>query len=251
MAKLAGHEFDLRALASLYNERTCRVAKDDDGAYYLTRDAFEAMGEAPAIYGAARKCIVLVNADMRLRKADYEPVYVEGLYRDNDDGSRSHYILLSGTLSANSRMYGELTVLGPSGQPVPSPEPARAQARLNLFERDERVREALDYSQRCNPGDADCLSYAYKVSEIILEDLGGGDAAKGAKVIASKGWSTDDEMQSFSESVHSREISGRKARHAGTRRAKPGVTPMSEDEVIAYIKRVLREWLNWKAGHVE
>lgn len=251
MVKLGGNEIDLKALSYLYAMPICRVSKDDDGSYYLTRDAFATMTEAAAVDGVARECLAIINADMTLGNADYEPVSLDRVVRENDDGSRSYFVLLSGTISGHGRIGALGLVIGPDGLPVPSPEPARSQARLSLIERDERVREALDYSQRCNPGDMDCLSYAYKICEIILEDVGGGGVARGAKFVIRQRWSTADEMRDFTEATHKRAISGRKARHAGTRAVKSGTTPMSEGDAVTFvtacIRRVLREWLNWKA----
>lgn len=265
MAKLSGNEIDLKTLSYLYTAPDCRVARDDDGAYYLTRDAFAAMTEAAAVDRAARECLAIINADMALGNADYEAVSVESIVRENDDGSRSYFVLLSGSISEHGRLGAIGLVTGPDGLPVPSPEPARAQARLKLIEqdqwdhpdqRDQRVKEALDYSQRCSPDDADCYSYAYKISEIVLEDMGGGDIAKGAQAVCDAGWATADEMRDFMATVHLRAFGDRKARHAGAgqaqakaldRHLKAGAKKLSENEVIACIRRVLRRWLNWKA----
>lgn len=259
MAKLAGHEFDLRALSALYTEPVCRVAKDADGANYLTRTAFEAMTEAGEVDKAARTWLTFVNTDMPLVYGDYEPIALDGILEVMGDGTRRRHILLSGVSSGRSRGYAELTVSSPDGQPRLSPEPGRAQARLRLAEREERVREAYLYAERVHPGDADCYSYAYKISEIILEDMGGGDVAKGAAAVESEGWSSADEMRDFTATVHLRAFGGRKARHAGAgqaqakavaRQLKAGARKLSEGEVIACIRRVLRGWLDWKAAQM-
>lgn len=247
MVKLSSHEFDLRALASLYNEPVCRVAKDDDGAYYLTRDSFEPMADAAAVDGAARECLALVNADMRLRKPDFEPVSLDGVYSLNDDGNRVHHILLPRVvMSMNSRLYGELTVLGSDGLPVPSPEPARAIARLQLAERDAKVRIALSCWRNCIVGDAGFWIYAYKVYEIIRAEIGAGDKKKGRQEIERRFWASSAEINGFGEAANNPAVSGETARHGAGWQTPHGVTPFNEGEALAFIQRLLNHWLDWR-----
>lgn len=104
MARLTGNEIDLKALSALYTKPECSVMKDVDGSYYLTRTAFAPMTEAGDVDRAALEWLAIVNADMRLGQTDYEPVSVGGVVRENDDGSQSHYVLLSGTISGHGRL---------------------------------------------------------------------------------------------------------------------------------------------------
>jgi hypothetical protein len=246
MVKLSGHEFDLRALASLYNEPACRVAKDDDGAYYLTRAAFDTLTEASEVARAAREWLPIANELMRLLSLGYESVSLDGVYENMDGGDRRHHILLSGTLSAHSRMYGELTVLGPDGQPVPSPEPARAQARLKLAESDTKVKIALSCWRNCTIGDAGLWVYAYKVYEIIRADVGVGDKRKGRQEIEERLWASSTEIDGFGEAANNPAVSGDTARHGVEWKTRDGVVPFNEGQALTFIQRLLNHWLDWK-----
>lgn len=247
MVKLTGHEFDLKALSKLYTEPECRVAKDDDGAYYLTRTAFDAL-QGFEVDAASCAWLPIVNDLMRLRNASYESVSLDGVYHINDDGTRAHHVFLSGVSSGRSWGVAEFTVTGPDGQPRPSPEPAIARDRLKLAEQDVKVREALLYWHKCVPGGVDICHYANKVYEIIREDMANGKGlGEGTVAIKRERWATSDELLNFGAWANTRAISGEKARHADNRPVKPGVTHyLNEGEAVEFIRRLLNRWFDWK-----
>jgi hypothetical protein len=244
--KLAGHDFDLRALSKLYAEPECRVAKDADGVYYLTRASYAAM-EGFEVDQASHAWLSIANELMRVRSLGYEPVALDGVYEVDDDGTKRHYVFLSGIASGSSRAHAELTVGSADGKPRPDPEPAHAQAHLKLAEQGAKVREALTYWSRCTPGDADLCSYAYKVYEIIREDMAGGQSKSvGTDEMKQRGWATKAELDDFRAWANNRAISGERARHAGSQKIDQGVTPLSNGAALATVQRLLSQWLDLK-----
>src|SRR5690348_11173918 len=102
MVKLAGNEVDLKALSTLYTESACRVAKDNESAYHLTRTEFAKITKSAEVDRAARKGLAIINADMRLRDVNYQPVSLECVTMINDDGSRTNTISISATVALSS-----------------------------------------------------------------------------------------------------------------------------------------------------
>ena len=95
LAKLDGHEFDKKDLSKFFTEPTCRVALDDDGAYYLTSDTFAPTTEASEVQAAAEDMLRLLNDLMRYRDQGYQSVSLVDITRSNDDGTRSVYVFFS------------------------------------------------------------------------------------------------------------------------------------------------------------
>lgn len=248
MVRLAGDEFDLQTLSILYSEPAVRVAQND-GAYYLTSDTFASLAESSEVYAAATDLLQLINPLTPLRAANYEPVLVDSVVRLNENGSRTTTRIASGVVAliGSARLRGEGVVLGPDGQPVPSPEPGVAQARLKLALQDANIKRALTYWQRCKPGDADVCQYANKVYEVIREDMAsGGHVGQGTETIKQQKWATRGEIDDFQAWANSPAISGEKARHVDSRPTKPGITPLSDSEALAFIRRLFNYWLDWK-----
>lgn len=187
MVKLTGHEFDLKALSKLYTEPECRVAKDDDGAYYLTSDVFASMAPGGDVDAAAHQMLMYIDALTSIRNLGFEHVTLEGVYYLNADGTKTHPVHLSGVVSESSRLSGELTVTGPDGQPRPSPEPTLARTRLELALRDSKVQASLSLWRGCTPSDAALWIYLYKIYEIIGAEMAGGDKNKIKQAIKSWG----------------------------------------------------------------
>jgi len=249
VVKLVGHEFDLKALSKIHTAAECRVAQDSDDAYYLTSEEFASMAEGSDVHDTANNMLLLINDLMRARAPEFQSVSLADVTRINDDGTRSTYVFLSEHITSSARMSVDATVLDASGQLVPSPEPGIAQNRLKLALRDAKIREALVYWRRCNPGDADVCQYANKVYEVIREDMAsGGHAGQGADAIKQKKWAVQGEIDNFQAWANSPAISGQKARHADRRPAKSGITPLSDGEALAFIQRLLNHWLDWKAA---
>lgn len=244
MVRLAGDEADLKALSALFTEPDCRVVKDVDGSYYLTRFAFATM-EGAEVNRAAREWLAIVNPLMGLR--NLEPVALDGIYEVNGDGTRTAHHFGSATMRGSGRVRLIGVVLGPDGQPVPSPEPARAQARLRLAEGDTKVRVALSCWRNCTIGDAGFWVYAYKVYEIVRADVGSGDKQKGRQEIEGQSWAPSAEIDGFGEAANNPAVSGETARHGAGWQTRSGVSPLNEGEALAFIQRLLNHWLDWKA----
>lgn len=248
MVKLAGDELDLKDVSKLYTEPQCWVARDDDGAYYLTSDVFDSMDGGGDIEAAAHELLVYVNALTSLRNSGFQPISVDGVYSLNDDGTKAHHVLLRATMSASARLHAELTVLGPNGQPIPSAEPALAQIRLKLAQRDMKVRTVLSLWRGCTPSDAGLWIYLYKIYEIIGDDMAGGNKNNIRQILKQLGWATKAELENFGEAANNPAVSGDNARHGASWMTRAGIVPFSADQAIAFIRRLVERWLNEKVA---
>lgn len=246
MVKLAGDEFDLKDVSKLYTEPECRVARDDDGAYHLTSEAFTSMAGGGDVEAAAHELLMYVNALTSLRNSGFQPISFDGLYSLNNDGTKVHHVLLRATLSASARLHAELTVLGPDGQPIPSAEPALAQTRLKLAQRDMKVRTILSLWRGCIPSDAGLWIYVYKIYEIIGADMAGGNKNDIRQTLEQLGWATKAELDNFGEAANNPAVSGDNARHGASWVTLTGVTPFSAGQAIAFIRGLMERWLNEK-----
>jgi len=251
MSKLLGDEFDLRAISKLFNTPECLVAKDADGAYYLSSESYASEADVSRADSASREQLARINSLMKVRDLSFEFVSVESIYKVNDDGTRQRYVLVSGIASGRARVFADATVTGPDGLPVPSPEPAISQARLKLAQHDTYVSETLTFWSECRIGDAGFWVSANKVYERICADMGGGhrtkdDIKKGRREIVRRGWTTDAEFRNFTEPANNYTITGKAARHGVDEIVRQGITPMNQGEAIVFIQRLLNHWLTWK-----
>lgn len=247
MVRLAGHEFDLKEVSDLYTEPECRVARDDDGAYHLISDAFDSMAGGGDVESAGHELLVFVNALTSLRNSGFQPISFNGVYSLNDDGIKVHHILLrAAPMRGLGRLHVELTVLGPDGQPRPSPEPAFAQSRLKLAQRDAKVRTVLSLWHGCTPTDAGLWIYLYKIYEIIGADMAGGNKNNIRQTLEQCGWATKAALASFGEAANNPAVSGDNARHGASWATLPGVTPFSAGQAIAFIRCLMERWLQDK-----
>lgn len=251
LVKLAGDDIDLRSLSGQFREPECRVDKDTDGVYHLTSDTFDSMTVAAEVHTASSDMLLLINDLMKVRNPEYRPALLDKVVRINDDGTRSGYVFGSATMRGSGRATAEGIVIAPDGKVVPSPEPDKSQARLKLAEQDAKVREVLVYWRGCNAGDSDLCFNAYKVYEIIREDVAGGrDEGQGTEEIKSRGWATKVELWNFTAWANDPKISSGKARHARHKPAQRQVTELGEGDAVAFTKRLLDNWLDWKVAQI-
>lgn len=80
MIKLVGDELDLKDVSKLYAEPECRVARDDDGVFYLTSDVFASMAGSGDVEAAGHELLVYVNAITSLRNSGFQPISSDGVY---------------------------------------------------------------------------------------------------------------------------------------------------------------------------
>jgi hypothetical protein len=246
LAKLDGHEFDKKNLSEFFTEPTCHVGLDDDGAYYLTSDSFAPTADASEIRAAAEDTLRIINDLMRYRDQEYQSVTLVDVARGNDDGTRSVYVFISGHATARAQVSLEITVTDANGQPIPSPEPGIAQARLKLAQQDISVKMVLSLWRNCTPTDAALWIYLYKIYEIIGAQMAGGNKNQIKQALVRLGWATSAELLNFAEAANNPDVTGDNARHAAGWKTQPGVIPMGADQAIAFIHHLTELWLDDK-----
>jgi hypothetical protein len=246
LAKLDGHEFDKKNLSKFFTEPTCHVGLDDDGAYYLTSDSFAPTAEASEVRAAAEDMLRIVNDLMRFRDQGYQLVSLVNVARSNDDGTRSVYVFGSAYLGGTGRLSVEGTVTDADGQPIQSPEPGIAQARLKLAQQDTSVKMVLSLWRNCTPTDAALWIYLYKIYEIIRAEMAGGNKNQIKQALTGLGWATSVEVQNSGEAANNPDVTGDNARHAAGWKTRPGVIPMGADQAIAFIHHLTALWLDEK-----
>lgn len=246
LVRLEGDEFDKKRLSALYSEPASRVALDDDGDYYLTSDTFATLAESVEVKIAAERMLHILNDLMRFRDQGYQPVSLDKIYKVNDDGTRSAHVFGSAIFSGSSRMWAEGLVIGPNGQPIPSPEPAIAQARLKLAQLDTRVKTVLALWRDCTPTDPGLWIYLYKIYELIGTEMAGGNKNQIKQALIGLSWATFEEIVNFGEAANNPDVTGEHARHAAGWRTESSITPMNADQAIAFIHHLIELWMDDK-----
>lgn len=230
LVKLEGYEFDLAELSRQLTSPELSLSKEDD-AYWLRSACFVALTEVSHVLTEAEKQLKHINGAARVFKANYEPVKLGSVRRQNDNGTRDHFVFLTASIKARSDLSATVTVSGGTPQPVQAAS-KDINAATTQANQDEVVQRALRiYGSR----EHDWVNL-YRVFEIVQEEVGN---------ITARGWATKGEIDSFKHTANSVGAVGDEARH-GVQHTQPPKSPMDLEEAQSLIRTVMRSWLNSK-----
>jgi hypothetical protein len=249
-AWLEGNAFDLQDLAAaLLASGDVRVVRDEAietqaDAYYLTAPEIDSPPAGKAYYEVAQRLLPLVNGLARARDANFQSVWLADRYT-LDDGQVA--VIASGVLRGRGRLAGNAAVarvnatasgtVTHGGKPVPQPPPPWP-ARLALADTNADVAEALPIFGQAEPLGGVEL---WKIFEIIRESIK-------PDTVATLGWITQPDWESFKEAVHRPDVSGELARHA-RRPDQPQHRKMEMAEARSRMSTIVAKWLGQLAGN--
>ena len=233
LVRLKGHRFDLEELSEHFTSDKLNVRQDEDGYYYLRSSEFNQMSDSSAVEERGRELLQYMNGIAKLLFGPgYRAVEYDAAARIEEDGQRYHTVGSSVTISGRSRMSVKPTVIraDEAGEDALQP-PDKAEALVNLADRDTKVADALRFQER---GDWFNL---YKAWEIIC------DAAGGSHEVVRNGWAEERDRRRFTGTAQSRAELGDEARHASEKYKAPQ-NPMTLDEAQGFVRSVIRAWID-------
>jgi hypothetical protein len=227
--ELTGQPAILTAVARHLQAPEMRLEKDGD-TVFLTSSTFDAMSSRDEVFAKAEQMVPSIKAAIRLAGVRLTgQVAAHRVEEQTPDGPRSTTYAKVGSATAVI-----ITALPPTilinGKPPPPPPPIPVEIAL----RDPRVALAFELFAR-EPNWYDL----YNVLDVIEEDIGG------EKVLEHKGWAPASELKRFTATANNLTALGFEARHA--RDAwQPPKTPMTLDEAVDLLRRLLTSWLATK-----
>ena len=226
---LEGDALDLQDLAERLPSGDTRVVREGD-LYYLTSREIDAAPDDIQANEIAAALIVRINALGRATNPNFQRVKMS---RYTDETGRNVVVGTMAATVANVRMRATATVTRPDGTVVPDP-PSPWPDRLTLAATNPDVAEALEIMGRAEPLEWDDL---WKLFEIIRE-------AVKPDTIATLGWTTAADLDSFKESANRKDVSGDGARHA-RRSGQPQHRRMPIEEARPFVGNLVTKWLDW------
>jgi len=232
LIRLKGEEFDLEDLPALLHFPELAVV-EENGFYYLQSSEFELLTSADEVREQGIALIEILNGAAKLHRDNFQDVSEDGVIRVEDDGGRSHYVYLEGSLTIRSKVRPNLTVTTTNGIEKKDDRPTTIETWIGIAREDKLVADALHFFREDTPFNL------YKVYEIIRDDVGGEHA------MVKKGWVSKPELSRFTQTVQSRNVLGDHARHA-SEKYKPSAQPMSLSEAKLLIRGILLNWMQTK-----
>jgi hypothetical protein len=230
LARLKGHEFDLKELSEHFRSPERSVRKDEDGHYYLRSAHFDSSSDAAAVRKQATEMIGHMNGAVKLHAVgSYHMVDVVHVACVDEGGGCEIFVSAADSIGARDSISVNLPAK--EGDVVElSRRPSEIERLAALAERDERVAAALRFFQR-----GDWVSL-YKVWEIVR------DGAGGEHQLLKSGWTTKTTKDRFTRTAQSPKVLGDEARHA-SEHSPPPSDPMSPDEAKAFVKSLMEAWV--------
>jgi hypothetical protein len=221
---LNGDPRNLKTLADL----DLGVTQEGHG-YVLRSPEFDALTDAGAVRQRTAEIVESLNGLARIEAGEYDAVHVGAVA--GEDGSKTRQLFVGEAISLCAREEAEIVDTA-TGQPVAPPPRADYKGWMTVAGRDPSVRKALRlYGGSPTPSPA----ALYNIFEIIEQDVGGRLTA----------WVSGNQISRFTHSVNSADALGDAARHGG-QRSQPPPDPMGVEEADAFIRSLLKKWLEEK-----
>jgi hypothetical protein len=210
---------------------------EDNGEYYLSSTQFGTLPDAGVVRAGGVHLVQLVNGASRIHNPSFEGVTAGRVVRIDDAGTREHFVFLSGTITARSRVSARLTVSNTEEDKVVSPPlsaPTKIAAAVKGAMRDPKVNKALRLFSTARD-----WADLYRVFEVIKSDVGGD------KGLVSRGWISGRKASLFTSTANNPGAIGDAARH-GHSAQQPPPKPMTLTEARGLIRHLLANWLQTK-----
>jgi hypothetical protein len=224
--RLHGNDFDLRQLPTSFVSPELHV-EFREGSYCLMSTEFNALKNADEVRERAATLVELMNGAMQLHFGDWQPVEIAALTCAEEDGTRRHFVYLSGKMTERSRVSARLTV-GSQNTIELAPQPTEAEKSVAIAARDPAVAEVV----RILGSQENDWSNLYKVFELVRRDVGG------EPTILRNGWLAHSKVRLFRQTAQTE-------RHASGV-VQPPRKRMSLSEGNAFIRELVQKWVGSK-----
>lgn len=225
--RIVGDRFDLEELLGRFRSPPATIARDEEGAFWLTSDKFDALGEASEVDARANQLLKLVNGIIRIGNPAAKPVTVECVEQRDERGVRRRFVCSVGTAVGRSRATGIAT----TGSLQAETSVMQSEATLRLASKDEKVEKVL----RMLAAPQHTWELLYKVYEVVESEIGGqmADMAQVSKA----------ELRRFTQTANSEPALKDAARH-GHSNVPPPPQPMSLKEADGLVARLVTSWIS-------
>jgi len=222
MARLDGHEFDLRALSEHLRGPDYAVREMRTSEYYLEARRFQSLAEATAVRDEAIRLIPRINGAARLVNANSKPVAFGGSVISVSEEGRQSVFLFPPPIAVRAAVAVSI-----DGETMPR-LPTVAETLLANADHDQARAEALHLFGL----DQDWVNL-YRTLEAI-------EQAAGDEQVAT--WVSKNKLRRFRHTAGSRRAIGDAARHGPTNETPPA-NPMSIDEARTLIRELMSRLL--------
>jgi hypothetical protein len=233
--RLEGDDFDLSHLTTML-KTPLRCVRCEEGRYFLTADRFNHLTNATEVRTSAVEMVHTLNGLVRIRLNARRPITVGNMEQRTEDGATKNLYVMpeSAPLWVREGVVGLVVTEGGIDKPIPQEEDPLV-AWFALAESDQQVARVLSmYANVVQP-----WKDLTPIFEIIAWDVGGKD------VLASKGWTSRNQITRFTRTSNHPEAAGEGARH-GVREDEPPPNPMTEAEASEFVRSLMIQWLTFK-----
>lgn len=230
---LKGHPFDLGELVPLMVGGAIHVAMRHDGdqgaqSFHLVLP-IDLVGMDPdAVQKAARQALQTLNGIASLRVPGYRGAGLdENMHTIDSAGQRRDAVVRP--LMGELRMRGLAPTVVVGGQARPAPAEGDGVAIFGAAMTDHRIASALELVGHSTP----TWPQLYVAFELVRASEGRGMYA----------WVSEAETDRFRHTADNFDVLGAQARH-GPKNTDPPKNPMSHDEALAYVHRLVGAWIS-------
>jgi hypothetical protein len=236
---LRGEEQSLRELEMHFAQPDLHVAREDDGAVFLTSTEFDSIadGDTDAIRRRAGELLAVACGSLALEFGSFTPPYIEGVFHTDESGTKHHYARVSAKFRLHADVNARVERVRDDGRievvELVAPPP-QTSAWARGARSDEDVEDVLAILGRGEVRWHDL----YHVFEVVQAETG--------SAMFDRGWTTRAEADRFTQTANSRLALGREARHGHKKVPVPKHGAMKFSDANKFVLRLVRAWLDWK-----
>lgn len=222
LVEIQGDAFDVEEFPFWFPSGDAHAAAEN-GKVFLVGDIFDSITEASDVYEIAAQLMDEYFAIIGLLQPGLRKPTVGMVFREDDDGSRQGFALLSGVAAGRSKVHGTLSVAGGQEQET---RQTQAQELLAASRSDRRLQVAVSLISISGA----TWPHLYRCLEEIEYYLG--------KKVSDAGLCSNNQRERFTRTANSAEVSGRDSRHR-LGKFDPPNDPMSISEARAFVSQTL------------
>jgi hypothetical protein len=236
--ELQGHLYDLANCTEAAIGMGAKVEREGD-KWFLHAIPFDALTTAKDVYEEAEKLLQRLQTVLSASDTGAQPLSLGPII--SEDGSSSQVVKVTGTAHGRSGVFAPTVTTTPLSDVAVPPSETTLQKLARLVQSDPRVRYALELINKPD----DTFGSIYKAYEIVRDELGG--PKNGPPRIAALAHVSEDLLKVFYDNAHCKELSGKRARHAGIPKSKLNHSiKMPLHEAQQLIRRIVLAWIDAK-----
>ncbi len=167
MVQLTGSDIDLERLMEDLHDDDIEVRKEN-GMYLLLSSEFSRLSDPSHVRDVAKGIINRINNAMLAIDRQSKPVGFDKVIERCDDGRSNYHVFLEASIPVRTHVRASVTVGTGSGTDTAVKQPPLLRSLLQLQERDDNVKEILEwYRDACSGDEATTFIMLYKIGERI------------------------------------------------------------------------------------